>query len=101
MVEMKVLPLGNGPGAKNAITPTPILREAWIRRSRRDVMRYFAPLCPSWVIFDRFSRCCLPVHVRFAPKATGVLHCRNMTLCAINGSEQVQQFSTLHRPYRP
>jgi hypothetical protein len=38
-----------------------------------------------WVICDRFSRFCLPVHVRFAPKATEVLHCRKMTRCAISG----------------
>jgi hypothetical protein len=36
----------------------------------------------SWVIFDRLSRFGLLVHVRFAPKATGVLHCRKMTRCA-------------------
>ena len=26
--------------------------------------------CPRWVTFDRFSRCCLPVHVRFGSKVT-------------------------------
>jgi hypothetical protein len=28
-----------------------------------------APQCPVWAIFDRFSRLCLPVHVRLAPES--------------------------------
>jgi len=35
------------------------------------------------------------VNVRFAPKATEVLRCREASLCAITGSEQVQQKSLL------
>ncbi len=34
---------------------------------------------PSRVIFDRSSRFCLPVDVRFAPKATELLRRREMT----------------------
>ena len=36
-------------------------------------------LCPRWVIRDRCSRTCLPVHVRFGPKATYIRRCREMT----------------------
>src|SRR5215470_1405287 len=40
-------------------------------------------ICPQWVIFDRCRRSCRPVHVRFAPKATDVLRCREMIQGAI------------------
>jgi hypothetical protein len=36
-----------------------------------------------WVIRDRCSRSCLPVYVRFGPKATYIRRCREMTRCAI------------------
>jgi hypothetical protein len=37
----------------------------------------FCPDGPLWVIFDRPSRWCLPVYVRFSPKASEMLHhCR-------------------------
>jgi hypothetical protein len=36
-----------------------------------------------WVIFDRFSRFWLPLHVSFSPKAPQ-LHCGKMTRCATN-----------------
>ena len=29
----------------------------------------FGCRCPHWVIFERSSRFCLPVHVRFAPES--------------------------------
>ena len=32
--------------------------------------------CQLRVIFDRFSGCCLPAHVRFPPEATEMLDCR-------------------------
>jgi hypothetical protein len=32
-----------------------------------------------WVILDRLTRSHLPAHVCFAPKATDVLRCREMT----------------------
>ena len=35
------------------------------------------------------------VNVRFAPKATEVLRCRELTRCAITGCEQSQQGSPL------
>jgi hypothetical protein len=37
------------------------------------------PRCLRWVIRDRCSRSCLPVHVRFGPKATYIRRCREMT----------------------
>jgi hypothetical protein len=53
-----------------------------------------------WVIFDRFSRFCLPKHVRFAPKATGVLHCRKMMRWARSGSSLAGPRRTDRRPSR-
>jgi hypothetical protein len=40
---------------------------------------------PLWVIRDRCSRSCLPIHVRFGPKATAIRRCREMTLWATSG----------------
>ena len=38
------------------------------------------------------------VHVRFAPKATEILRCREMTRCARTGREQVQQTTRANAP---
>jgi hypothetical protein len=40
---------------------------------------HFDLLLPVWVIFDRVSRFCVPVHVRFGPNATENLCCQEMT----------------------
>jgi hypothetical protein len=62
-----------------------------LKTVNREEPTLFKPSANSWrscsrrplrVIFDRLSRFCLPKHVCFAPKATGVLHCRKMTRCA-------------------
>jgi hypothetical protein len=37
---------------------------------------------PSWVILDRLSRLYRPADFRFSPKATEMLHCREMARCA-------------------
>src|SRR5262249_43184722 len=44
-------------------------------------------LRPVWVICDRCSRSCLPVHVRLGPEATDIRSCREMRRCAITGSQ--------------
>jgi hypothetical protein len=51
--------------------------------------------CRLWVILDRFSRPCLLVHVRFAPKATKVLQCRKMTRRATFGLMQCSKGPSL------
>jgi hypothetical protein len=40
--------------------------------------------CPSWVIHDRGGRRHTTVYVRFAPKATKMMRCREMTRCAMS-----------------
>jgi hypothetical protein len=47
--------------------------------------------CPLWVILDRSSGLCLPVDVRFAPKATEVLRCREI------GRPRLAAFTLLRR----
>src|SRR5262249_19518279 len=40
------------------------------------------------------------VNVRFAPKATKVLRCRELTRCATNGCEQAQQDTSMWQSVR-
>jgi len=51
--------------------------------------------CPVWVIFDRSGQFCLPVDVRFAPKADKVAGTSVCPLCAETGCEQSQQMGWL------
>jgi hypothetical protein len=62
--------------------------------SLKSMVARSAP-CLIWVIPDRSSGLCLPVDVRFAPKATEVLRCREMTRCAMCGRLRVGK-SFLH-----
>ena len=50
---------------------------------------------PHWVIFDWASRRCLSSDVRFAPKATEVLRCREMTRWAKTGSRGPHSITSL------
>ena len=69
-------------------------------------MKCFAALHESvnGIIFNRFNRFCLPAHFRFAPRATEMLRCREMTRRAIEPDSIVaandqHRSRQLRRPY--
>jgi hypothetical protein len=74
--------------------PTSILLSAdepieWEYRNARRLDRRRQ----QWVIRDRYSSSCLPVHDRFGPKATYIRRCREMTRWAMKRTHALHKFS--------
>jgi hypothetical protein len=55
-----------------------------------------------WVIFDRFSRCCLPNHVRFGSKATDCNQLRsNRPMTVVERTQTLSQWAEEYKISQP